>query len=67
MDFRQALCAQYDGPNLWLSPDPQHQRQAKQICAKCPVLMDCAIRVRELDPRPTCGVWATQTIGGYLE
>jgi hypothetical protein len=70
MDLNRALCAQYVAEghvNYWLSPQREDQMQAILLCVQCPEMRECTIRMRELDPRPSCGVWATRVIGEYLE
>ena len=58
-DWDAALCAQID-PNLFFPEGMGGQiavavKQAKQICAWCPILPDC--RQWALDTRQQIGVW----------
>lgn len=67
MDFKDAVCVKVvaeTGNNYWLSDNERDQAQAKVLCARCPILTECAIRTHQI--RPSCGVWATQVIGGYV-
>lgn len=61
MDFTNAKCVTYPGQNLWFSEELDDQRQARALCLKCPVQIECALYVREV--KPTCGVWAGQLLG----
>ena len=49
------LCAQTD-PDAFFPEKGSSTREAKRICARCPVLEEC--REYALDVMPTYGVWA---------
>jgi hypothetical protein len=63
MDFKEALCVKTP-ENYWLSESKRDQAQAIVLCARCPILLECAIYTHEV--KPSCGVWATKVIGGYV-
>lgn len=50
----EALCRR-DDPELWFDTDPRSVREAKRICADCPVLAAC--RQASLDRREPFGTW----------
>lgn len=45
-----------DGVGIWFSTDPLLIAQAKQECARCPVLQQCHHLAIEV--QPDAGVWA---------
>lgn len=63
MDFRNALCVK-DGGDYWLSENASDQARARRLCTHCPIMVECAIYALEI--KPSCGVWAGRSIGGYV-
>ena len=59
MDLNNGTCVQHvrdGGENFWTSNSLKDQRQARVLCASCPVRTECAINAREV--KPVFGVWA---------
>lgn len=55
MDTDRALCRGRTA--VWFSDDPQHQREAKATCYRCPLLHGC----RGLGQHEKHGVWGGLT------
>ena len=55
------LC-QYEDVDNWFSRSPRIQREAKAICANCPIIATCAQRALDLDA--TNGIWASVHLPG---
>jgi WhiB family redox-sensing transcriptional regulator len=56
----EAKCRNIDDPDLFHSKNPKDIKQAKAICATCPVIDRCDEYIFALDPTMQ-GVWAGKT------
>jgi len=58
------LC-QYEDVDNWFSRSPRLQREAKAICANCPIIASCAQKA--LDRDATNGIWASVYLPGIAD
>lgn len=58
------LC-QYEDLDNWFSRSPRLQREAKAICANCPIIASCAQKA--LDRDATNGIWASVFLPGIAD
>lgn len=58
------LC-QYEDLDNWFSRSPRIQREAKAICANCPIIASCAQKA--LDRDATNGIWASVYLPGISD
>lgn len=58
------LC-QYEDVDNWFSGSPRIQREAKAICANCPIIAKCAQQALDLDV--TNGIWAGVLLPGISD
>lgn len=55
----EGLCTQIGQPDLWYSSEKREQRQAVEICYKCPVIQKC--RDEAFSNNEIYGIWGGMT------